>query len=181
MENSTDPSFARSRLDPPEGASSGVQSQGRDVWGGEGLDEAPPGWLVFWAIWETPLFAYEGVSRELFFSDVIVFYPSVCSFRSESLRLADPLACLYHLSFIALHTFYLFHPAFLLYFTSVKFALTCLLTLHKKKRFSSVCFIASLIHSFRYSSFLLYPFDFLLSLLVQHESRLGTKQASPHT
>lgn len=37
------------------------------------------------------------------FSDVIVFYPSVCSFRSESLRLVDPFACLYHLSFIVFY------------------------------------------------------------------------------
>lgn len=37
-ENSTDPSFARSHLDPPEETSSGVQFQRRDVWSGEGLD-----------------------------------------------------------------------------------------------------------------------------------------------
>lgn len=43
MEYSTDPGFARSNLDPPEGALSGMQSQRRDVWGGEGLEETPPG------------------------------------------------------------------------------------------------------------------------------------------
>lgn len=43
MEYSTDPDFARSNLDPPEGALSGMQSQRRDVWGGEGLEETPPG------------------------------------------------------------------------------------------------------------------------------------------
>lgn len=31
MENSTDLGFARSHLDPPEGASSGVRAQRRDV------------------------------------------------------------------------------------------------------------------------------------------------------
>lgn len=45
LEHSTDPGFARSHLDPPEGALSGVRSQRRDVWGGEGLEETPP-WLA---------------------------------------------------------------------------------------------------------------------------------------
>lgn len=43
MEYSTDPGVARSNLGPPEGALSGMQSQRRDVWGGEGLEETPPG------------------------------------------------------------------------------------------------------------------------------------------
>ena len=44
------PSFARSHLDPPEGESGGAQFQRRDVWGGEGLEETPPGWLGFGTI-----------------------------------------------------------------------------------------------------------------------------------
>lgn len=157
MENSTDPGFARSHLDPPEGASSGVQSQRRDVWGGEGLDETPPGWLGSWAIWEALLFAYVGLFHS-WFSDVVVFCPSVCSFRSDSLKL-KLLACLNYLFFTSFITLtvslasYLFHPAARLFrlvlinFMSVKFAFACLL---KHTEFtikgylpvlSSVCFI----------------------------------------
>lgn len=45
MENSNESGFARSHLDPPEGEMSGMQSERRDVSGGEGLGETPPGWL----------------------------------------------------------------------------------------------------------------------------------------
>lgn len=40
--NCADPGFARSHLDPPEGALSGAQSWGQDVWTGGGLDQSPP-------------------------------------------------------------------------------------------------------------------------------------------
>lgn len=42
----TDPSFARSHLDPPEGASSGVESQEQDVWTGGALELATPDQVV---------------------------------------------------------------------------------------------------------------------------------------
>ncbi len=81
MENSTDPGFARSHLDPPEGASSGVQSQRRDVWGGEGLEETPPGCLGCWTIWEALLFAYVGMCCAA--DVVVVFYPLWTSVQLE--------------------------------------------------------------------------------------------------
>lgn len=106
MENSTDPGFARFHLDPPEGASSGVQSQRRDVWGGEGLEETPPGWLGSWTIWEALLFADVGMCCA---ADVVVaFYPlwaAVCSLRWNSVRLAESPAFFKSLVF---HVFYYF-------------------------------------------------------------------------
>ena len=80
--NSTDPGFARSHLDTPEGASSGVQSQRRDVWGGEGLDKAP-GWCR-----GLPMFAYEGA--------IFIF----CRVRSKSFEVRSSARTFESSSFI---------------------------------------------------------------------------------
>lgn len=92
------------------------------------------------------------------------------------------------MSFITLsasHTWYLFHPAalffrlVLIYFMSVMFAFTCLLKHFESALkshlhvLSSVCFIALITLSFRYSSFILYPSHFLLFLLIQNEVDLA--------
>lgn len=80
----------------------------RSTWGGIEWRAIPRTGCLGWGRirWGSPWLAgVLGYLRDspVCLSDVIVFYPSVCGFRSESSRLADPLACLYHLSFIVFY------------------------------------------------------------------------------
>lgn len=82
-----------------------------------------------------------------FFSDVIVFYPSLCRFGSETLRFTNKLISLVFHYFYCSYTSYLF---ILVFFMTIKFDFTCLATKSNLQHFSSLCFTALFTHALKY-------------------------------
>lgn len=165
MENSADPGFARSHLDPPEG---GIKCRAI-------LETGCLGWGRIRR--DSPCLA--GVLGYLRGSPVCLWCCCIPALwvqlyirQCETRRTTSMFNFL--ISFITLTVL---HSSFLQSCFKVSYEFE--VHFHKQHHvLSSVSFTVSLTHSFRYSSFILYPFCSLLSLLVQNESWLGTNQAS---